>query len=98
MKGRAVRSLGAPPIEHKLVLRIADVDTSIVVRAGVGTRVRADWVITSTLVFMSLLALAGLAEAVRQVVGVGVLANLIGTTRADLLNKKLVSIQRWLGG
>lgn len=92
-----MRSLGAPSIQHKLVLRIADIDASIVVRAGVGARVRADWVITSPLVLTSLLALAGLAEAVRQVIGLGVLANLVGTARADLLNKRLVSTQVWLG-
>lgn len=88
-----MRSLGAPSIEHKLVLRIADVDASIIVRARVCARVRADGVSTGPFVFMSLLALAGLGEAVRQVVGVRVLANLIGTARADLLDKGLVSSQ-----
>lgn len=86
-----MRSLGAPPIQHKLVLRIADIDASIVVRARVCARVRADGVATSPFLFVRLLALAGLGEAVRQVVGVGVLANLVVAARPDLLDKGLAS-------
>lgn len=82
---RTVCSLGAPPVEHKLVLRIADVDAGIVGRAGVSARVIADRVSTGTLLLECLLALAGGAEAVWQVVDVVVLADLVRAAIANLL-------------
>lgn len=56
-----MRALRAPPIEHELVLGVANVDTGFIRRARVSARVGADRVSAGAL----LLSFAGSAEAVR---------------------------------
>lgn len=81
-------SLGALPVQHQLVLRIADVD-------AIGTRIRcarvgawggAVWVVAGPFFL-----LVTSAEAVREVVLVRVSAELALGARTDLLHRQSVS-------
>lgn len=84
-----MRTLWALPVQHQLVLRIADIDAGAVGvrRARVGARGRAEWVVAGPP-----LLLAG-AETVGKPVLVRVTTELALGAWTDLLDRVSVNVQ-----